>query len=153
MTKKTVGILFSIVGSIVGGIAGIATCGTISHKLILENSKRVNKFKTYYEVLNQWLILKQEGKKLESYFINAGYENIAIYGMGVIGNRLYEELKNSEIKIRYCLDKEIVCSEDEIKPVDVIIVTAMFAFDEIEDELREKVNCPIISFEEVIFLI
>lgn len=162
MKKSTVGILSSIVGAVIGAVAGVTASGTVTNKVVQQNGKRVDKFKSYYEVLNQWLMLKQEGKKIDTYFEKAGYRNIAIYGMGEVGNRLQKELEESEIKILYCLDKEAACldadsnvidMEDGLQGIDVVIVTAMFAFDEIEEDLMAKVDCPIISLEEVIFAI
>ena len=112
-------------------------------------------------MLNQWLLLKQEGKSLEKYFAENGYKTIAIYGMGEMGNRLYDELKNSSVvEIKYAIDKnaagtyselEVFDPDDEMTEVDAVIVTAIFAFDEIEDELSEKIQCPIISLEDVVY--
>ncbi len=37
--------------------------------------------------------------------------------------------------------------------VDAIIVTAIFDFDDIKKKCKEKLNCPIISLEDVIYVI
>lgn len=154
--KKQVTVLSTIVGTVAGAIA----TGIIKQKAIDEKSKKVDKFKTYYNMLNEWLMIKQEGKSLEKYFINNGYQTIAIYGMGEMGNRLYDELKNSEIKVKYAIDKEasstyseieVIEMEDELPEVDAVVVTAVFAFEDIEEKLQEVVECPIISLEDVIF--
>ena len=80
--------------------------------------------------------------------------------MGELGNHLYEELKNSSIQVKYAIDKNVdstfsdleVCSlEDELEDVDVVVVTAVFAFDEIVDEISDRVNCPVISLEDVVY--
>ena len=111
-------------------------------------------------MLNQWLILKQEGKSLIEYFNKNGYKSVAIYGMGEMGNRLYDELKDSEIELKYAIDKNaagtyselnVIGKDDDFPEVDVLVVTATFAFDEIEDELSGKVDWPIVSLEDVVY--
>ena len=80
--------------------------------------------------------------------------------MSYIGERLFEELKNSSIIIKYGIDKtkngiyfdlDIVTVEDELATVDAIIVTAFHYFDEIEKQLSRKVQCPIISIEDILY--
>jgi len=112
-------------------------------------------------MLNQWLMLKQEGKSLEKYFIDNGYKTVAIYGMGEMGNRLYDELKNStEVTVKYAVDQnaastyaeiDVIDKDDEYEDADVMVVTATFAFDDISEELSEKVEFPIVSLEDVVF--
>lgn len=152
--------LIATIAAIVGGAAGSAvTCNFLSKK-VKQEEKNVDKFKGYYNVLNKWLSLKQEGKSPEEYFLNNGYKKIAIYGMGELGNRLYDELKNSGVEVKYAIDKNIADTysglkvldlEDRLEEVDVIVVTAIFAFDEIEETLHSKVDFPIISLEDVVW--
>ena len=110
--------------------------------------------------MNQWVAVKQEGKNLADYFDKQGYKSIAIYGMSYAGERLLEELKCSDIQVQYGIDKNadniymdvnIVTMEDELKPVDAIVVTPIFFFDDIEEELSQKIDCPIISLEDVLY--
>ena len=37
------------------------------------------------------------------------------------------------------------------RSIDAIVVTPVFAFDEIVDSLKEKVDCDIVSLEDVVF--
>ena len=155
--KKGIKALVSFLG---GAILGVAGDSYFKGKIISKNNERVNKFKSYYNILNQWIILNHAGKKLEQFFINHNYKEIAVYGMGEIGNRLYEELKGSSVDIKYVIDKnagsaysesEIFTPEDKLEEVDAIIVTTVFAFEEIRSMLDKKCNCPIISLEDVVF--
>lgn len=143
---------------------GVAAGGMAANKIFrLKETKKdgkIDKFKGYYQLLNQWLILKQEGKLLDKYFVDNGYKTVAIYGMGEMGNRLYDELKNSEeVQVKYAVDQnkasiyselELLAMEDEMPEADVIVVTATFAFYEIEKELSEKVAFPIVSLEDIV---
>lgn len=151
--------IITFISFTVGAIGGIAF-KTFYKKGKNKTDDKVYKFKLYYNVLNQWLMNKQEGKSVSEYFEVNGYDTIAIYGMGELGCRLYEELKNSNINIAYAIDKEagspysnieVYSLEDDLQPVDVIIVSAIFAFDQIKKELKKKVDCPIISLEDVIY--
>lgn len=156
MKKGMVGIL----GVVIGAVAGVTTVGKIANSQDEKRVKKIDKFRDYYNLLNQWLILKQEGKSLEEYFVNNGYKSIAIYGMGEMGNRLYDELKGTDIEVKYAIDREAVSVyselevlelEDDLKEVDAIIVTAIFAFEEIEEDLMTKIDYPIISLDDVVF--
>ena len=41
--------------------------------------------------------------------------------------------------------------DDELESVDAIIVTPIYYFEEIEGKLVEKVDCPIISIEDIMY--
>lgn len=150
----------AVLSAIVGAVAGATGSGYLCSKEVNKKAEKVDKFKSYYNMLNQWLMLRQEGKSLVKYFTDHGYKTIAIYGMGEMGNRLYDELKNTEITVKYAIDKdtasiysdlEVFAPQDNLEDVDAIIVSAIFAFDEIETELSSNVSYPIISLEDVIF--
>lgn len=154
------GLLTLIVTAVVGGIGGSAAGIKLSNKTIGPIKKDVEKFKSYYSMLNQWLALKQQGKTLEKYFIDNNYKTIAIYGMGEMGKRLYDELKDTSIKVKYAIDKEassiyseleVVDKDERFEEVDAIVITATFAYSEIERELREKINFSIISLDDVVY--
>lgn len=156
MKKGMVGVLGGILGATVGALA----VGKVTGKTIDEKQGKVDKFKSYYNMLNQWLSLKQEGKSLDEYFKENNYKTIAIYGMGEMGNRLYEELKNTEVEVKYVIDKnaestyselDVMDIDDEMPQVDVVIITAVFAFDEIMENIEDKFDCPIISLEDVVY--
>lgn len=154
--------------TIIGTISGILAGSTVSYLFttymnkisIKEKNNKINKFRGYYEILNRWLLIKQDGKTLEQYFLDNGYKNIAIYGMGELGNRLYDELKNSTVKVVYAMDTnysvgysdlDIKHLEDELPETDVIVITAIFAVDEITKKLERVVNCDIISLENAVY--
>ena len=152
--------IMCILSGLIGMGAGAALTSQIRKGDSKNNNKKVDKFRSYYNVLNQWLLLKNEGKSLADYFVNNSYKNIAVYGMGELGNRLIEELKSSDINVRYGIDKnvqsvyseiEVIDLESKIENVDVIVVTAVFAFEEIENELSKRTDMPIVSLEEVIY--
>ncbi len=159
MNKGVIG----IIGTAVGAIAGAVVANQLSEKKGGggQNSENADRFKNYYNMLNHWLILKQQGKSIAQYFANHGYKKIAIYGMGEMGDRFYDEIKSSEdVEVKYAVDKnaakiysevEIFKPDENLPSADVIVVTAIYAYDEIEMELKEKLDCAIVSLEEVIY--
>lgn len=153
------GVLVAI-SSLIGCTMGILGQDYLKNKIIREKDKEIKKYKDYYHLLNQWFIIKEDKKLLADYFEKQGYKTIAIYGMGELGNHLLNELKETSIEVKYAIDKNINSTagdtnlrtiNDEFECVDAIIVTAIFAFDEIRQTLSEKCSFPIISLEEVVF--
>ncbi len=150
----------AVFSTLIGAAAGFAGSSYLGNKKVEQKAEKVDKFKGYYNMLNQWLILKQEGKTLEKYFLDNGYKTIAIYGMGEMGNRLYDELKGTSVEVKYAIDKNaastyseltVIDPDDDYEPVDAVIVSAIFAFDEIEGQLSGKLDCPVVSLEDVVY--
>lgn len=149
----------AVAGTVIGIILGIGFMSLSKSRGEKKNNK-LFKFKMYYNMLNQWLQLRNAGVNLQEYFMNHNYNVIAIYGMGEIGERLYEELKlENKILVKYAIDQysgsivsdlEVICMQDELKDVDAIVVTSVFAFDEIKKNLRQKVKYPILSLDNII---
>lgn len=113
-----------------------------------------------YNVLKRWFALKQQNKRICTYFEKNGYERIAIYGMSDLGMYLHTELADSSIQTLYAIDRRaeklkmgfpILTIEDFLPEVDIIIVTAVYFFKEIDEVLRNKVICPVISLEDVLY--
>lgn len=122
--------------------------------------KQRDKQNLYLRLLNQWLMNYQHGVRIENYLLNQGFHRIAIYGCGMLGERLYQELADSEVHVAYGIDQKGVAIspnlrtytlQDYIEEVDGIIITVIPEFSEIRRSLREKVTCPIISLEDVIY--
>lgn len=159
--KKGLGRVFpALTGMAAGAIAGAIAARvkpTKRNKELMEGHKKVHEL---YMAFDQWLRIRQEGKTLVEYFEKNDYKTVAIYGMKELGERLYDELENTGIEVRYIIDKnadaiyadvDVVTPDDELKPVDVIVVTAIYYFDEIEENLSDKVDCPIVSLEDILY--
>lgn len=152
--------IISIVSAFVGAAAG----AVIVKKLTVEETEKVrtvsDKHLNLFLMMSQWVKVKQEGKNLAAYFENYGYKKIAIYGMSYAGETLVDELKDKGITVAYGIDKcadslyadvEIVTMDDVLRPVDAIVVTAITFYDEIKEELSRKIDCPIISLEDILY--
>lgn len=155
MQKKVIGAVTLGSLALIGGVVYKSVS-----RILHEKEKKVNKYKKYYNITNQWLYHKNQGKNLAEYFEEKGYNNIAIYGMGELGCRLYEELKDTNITISYAIDKEANSKYTEIKvidadqafdKVDAIVVTAVFDFETIKEKLESKTDSPIISLDDIFY--
>lgn len=150
----------SVFSAFVGALAGAGAVGKAERDKRKKAEKLSGKFLAMFHMMNQWVKVKQEGKNLSSFFEKNNYRKVAIYGMSHIGETLLEELRGTEIEVAYGIDKRVLSSHADIKivlpeelpgRVDAIVVTAIDFFDEIEEMLREKVECPIISIEDIVF--
>lgn len=156
MNKGVIGVLSSLVGAGVGAVATGKVMGDKANQWQQMSDKHL----ALYLMMNQWVKIKQEGKNLSEYFEKNNYKNIAIYGMSYAGETLIDELRGTGICIKYGIDKnadriysdiDIVSMESDLEDVDAVVVTAITFFDEIEAKLSEKIDCPIISLEDILY--
>lgn len=111
------------------------------------------------ELYNRWLIKERQGKKISDFLEYYGYVNVAIYGLGHLGKALYYDLRDSKIDVKYGIDKnkkinvenmEVYHSCEAIEKVDAIIITSIFACEEIEREYGDKLPGVVLSIEDII---
>lgn len=156
MKKGIISVLSALTGAVIG--AGV------TEKVKRESINKANhygvKHLEMFLLMNQWVRIKQKGGNLASYFEKAGCKKIAIYGMGYVGETLIEELKGTDIEVAYGIDQKadsifsdinVVSLDCCLDNVDAIVVTAIHFFDEIEEKLSEKVDCPILSLEDILY--
>lgn len=114
----------------------------------------------YLDMMNQWLILKHEGKSMEEWLINRGYNRIAIYGMGLYGRHLVRELSGSRITIDYGIDKKkmepyngiTVLQPDKMLPqADLIVNSVICCKNTVIDTLRGISESPVIGLDDLVF--
>lgn len=106
--------------------------------------------------------------KIRDVLKRRGYVNIGIYGGGVLGTLLYEDLDDTEINVRLVIDKEnepmfpydvpIINPEqlDDSHHLDAIVVTVWSSetnnmdFVRICDALRKRTKCHILPINDLI---
>lgn len=119
------------------------------------------RFEIGFQILNHWLRLRQKGRTLIPFFKDNMVMSIAIYGMGALGERLYDELKNSGITVAYGIDRiaasinipelKIYGSEENAFPeTEVIVVTPVQDYWAIVRGLEKKTKAVIISLEDIL---
>lgn len=160
MKKGTLSILSAATGTLVGAIIGTRAIAQTVGKVGSQAKQLSDKHLALFLMMNQWVKVKQEGKSLSSYFEKNGYKEIAIYGMSYAGETLLNELKGTDICVAYGIDKnadviyadvDVVSVEDTLKDVDAVVVTAITFFDEIEKMLDAKLDCPVLSLEDILY--
>ena len=156
MKKTVIGIL-SLLG---GAVAGMIGTKRVMQKKLNTATEYSDKHLSLFLMMNQWVKVKQEGKNLAAYFEKNGFMRIAVYGMSYAGETLIEELKDTGIEVAYGIDKhadkifstvDVISVDDSFEKVDAVIVTAITFFYDIKDMLCEKVDCPVISLEDILY--
>ncbi|KHD15795.1 hypothetical protein [Clostridium butyricum] len=136
-------------------------------KDIIEQKRKKSMYYEYYNNLNVWIKIKNSYFQIEDYIKENNINSIAIYGVGDLGTRLYEELKESSVEIKYFTDKKFIDNDgyaeydnipmvniknyEEKDSVDAIIITPFFYYESIKKDLKSfGVNVPIISLDTIL---
>ena len=122
-------------------------------------NRETEKYRSYFYTMVRLYNVKIEGKPVDHLLQQKGFSKIAIYGMGEVGNILYEELKNTDITVAYGIDQSggrhpdiKVIKMDEIQEeTDAIVVTIPFAYESVKKDLEKIVSCPVISLEHLLY--
>lgn len=102
---------------------------------------------------NSTLTILENEKSLGRYIIQKYGDSTAVYGYGIVGKHLCNELKRNEIKINPAKIHEkvpIYVSKDQLPQDVTLIVTAMYYYGEIEQAMVKKGIKKIISIEKII---
>lgn len=151
--------IIATISTVLGVAAGAAVVGKAASGETSKIKQMSEKHLALYLLMNRWVEVKQEGKNLVDYFHKNNYKTIAIYGMNYTGERLLNELKGSEVIVKYGIDQrademctsvDLITMNDVLPEVDAIVVTPIFFFNEIRDKLSDKIDCPIVSLEDVL---
>lgn len=114
-----------------------------------------------FHLYDKWIQIKNSRKSLADYFKDNLINCVAIYGLGSIGKRLYEELTEEHIEVAYGIDQnaekihvdnlEIKKPDSKLPVVDAVIVTP-WSFYEIEKDIYQRMgrNIDIIFIEDII---
>lgn len=149
--------------SLIGVIEGIAL-----YKIIKEAKSRkqndsiiIKKNIEVIKLLDKMLYRKQRGHTIENYLKEHNLQTVAIYGMSYVGFRLYDELKQAGVVVKYGIDQnaerirmqeiDILYPDEELPEVDAIIVTATFFYEEIEKKLSRQVSAKVYSLKEILY--
>lgn len=118
-----------------------------------------DKFEHYLNILDAWMDLRENGRRLDTWFLERGYREIGVYGYGTLGKHLIRELEESEIRVRFIVDRQqgkipagipAFRPEEELPETDVVVVSATFYYDDIYRKLRENGAGKVVSLERII---
>lgn len=128
---------------------------------VKELERKFHKHVQFYQLLVRWMKGKNNGIHISKILSEHGIFRVVIYGFAELGELLYEELSDSEVSIAYILDKnpakctsytgvEILAPISGMEKPDAVIVTAIYYFNEIKDELNRLGYQNIYSLREII---
>lgn len=147
VTKKS-GIMF---------LLGIGICKYFDNKVSIEKEAGIERNNLFIQTLDRWMTLRDNGISIERYLRKLNCKKVAIYGLGKIGNHLYEELRRTQIEI-VGIDRADIYNnyqmpvykpDDCFEDIDLIIVTS-FEYEVIFQKLREKYTGKIVSFQQLL---
>ena len=118
-----------------------------------------------FNTMKKWLENRNRGRTFVDYFHEYGYRTIAIYGAGDLGRLLFEEIKDSDIKVSYFVDRNgegilenegiRVITVDRIKEmplVDAIVITPVGNYEAISKALAiEAPELSTINLREAVY--
>ncbi len=110
----------------------------------------------YFGLMDTWMTNREAGIHISELLKKNGYNSASIYGMGRLGQRLYNELKADNYKVIFVTDQRRIehndfIDLDSVMPeTDVMIVTAVCDFVNIKRTMSKKIDCPIISLDYIL---
>lgn len=123
----------------------------------------LEKLRINTEVMNRWLFLKSRGIGISDFLVKKGWKKVVIYGGAQLGERIYDELTETGIEILYIIDqnpdavnlKNLVnvysLEEEWNETPDIMIVTPVYYFNEIKEQIKGSIKCPIVSIKEILW--
>lgn len=135
----------------------------LKNEKLCEKQNAINtqylKLETAFSLAIKWLEIKQKGYNLSEYFRKNDIQTIAIYGMSYLGCRLYDELENGDIEVRYLLDRkpnkmdsilEFGSLDGEKLLIDAIVVTVALTEKQVINEIKQKGYQKVVGLSEVL---
>lgn len=146
---------------------GTMACINLLEKIYGEEYGKKRKFRFYFALRNRYgkkkvqeimtlnLLLTEEFetkytlflKELEEYFIIHNIKNVAIYGMGNVGNVFLEVAPKININIKYGIDQgkkseslKVISPQDQFEEVDALIITLINHDMEVEKVLKDRMK-------------
>lgn len=151
-------------------VGGAYFAGTLKKMTTNKNQEKNDKaihhrLNTYYDIMTLWMQHIQEDRYIGEYLYDHGFHSIAIYGRGKIGTLLYQELRNSKVKVKCFVDEvtreefkgiddipNIVIKDISKQDVDAVVVTPCFDMKNITKVLLNAgCNTKIVSLYDVLF--
>lgn len=148
-------------------IIGIETYALFVYEKALDKSeKNTERYKIYYSALIKIFKNMKKNINMSEYLLKNGICNVAIYGKGTLGEVFYNEIKDSDVNIECFIDRNAtnggtygegipVKSIEEFAEstsVDAIIISPIFEFESISEELlKNNISNKRISLEEIVY--
>lgn len=155
MMKKIIKNIFFILSGIVIGAYWMAK--KCEEELICKE-KRAQRNARSTKSACRWIRAIQDNKRIKDYFDNRNMNAVAVYGMGELGKCLVQEIEKSGIEIKCVIDRnkcinayeyQIFSPDDDLPRVDAVIVTPVYDYKAISENLRKHTDAQIISLDDI----
>ena len=110
--------------------------------------------------LYKWILLLHRGVSFEQFFKYHNIHKIAVYGYGVLGELLIEELHGTSINVAYIVDRNfkdkllknipIFAPEDLLPEVDFIVITIVKGYEEVFLAMKEKLHGKVVLLDDIL---
>lgn len=131
----------------------------------MDKFENTNKEMDCFVTMKRWLENRNKNHTFVDYFNASGYKTVAIYGAGDLGKLLYEEIKDSNIKVSYFVDRNgeglknvdgipVVMLKDVVnqEQVDVMVVTPAGNFEAISRDIVKNVpQMCLVSLKDAVY--
>ena len=125
------------------------------------NAGSVYNFYGEFELMRDYMYKKLMDRCISRYLNEQKLKNIAIYGMGQIGQLFLWDMQKSGINVKYAIDRNagsmLFCGIPTVKPdtelekVDAIVICTLPHLDAVIKNLREKTEAQILPLRKLIF--
>lgn len=125
------------------------------------SQNEVNRFELFYHILAKWLYIRQRNRNLVPYFEDNFIRNVAVYGMGALGERLVDELEGTQVMVSFAIDRMAErkkfgkltifgLDEADYPETELLIVTPVHDYWDIVELMQDRINVPIVSLEDIV---
>ena len=120
----------------------------------------MNKDEICSKMLYSWVRLKQKQYSIADFLEYLGIESVLIYGAGLYGILILNELRESKIKVVAGVDAEggrldfnlnVLSPKDELPDTDAIIITPIWVSDEIIRNLEKQGKSRCINLDDLVY--
>ena len=139
-------------------VLGMSATRHFLNKIMKEKERKIERQNADIEMLERWMTLRDKGIAIDRYLQDLNCRKVAIYGLAMLGNHLYEELKKTNIEIAG-IDRADIYDNYQMpiyKPddvgygdIDLIIVTS-YSYEKIYPSLRKLYKGKIMSLRQLI---
>lgn len=122
---------------------------------------REDKLKKIIDCFDIWMYTREEGCRIDEYLKKRKVQAVGIYGYGKLGRHLLKELLDTEIEVKWLMDKKdvgetISCpyldsnSTQIPLDIDIVINTALGNIEEVEKKFIDLGFNRVITLDELL---
>ncbi len=123
-----------------------------------QDTNELSRLQLNNELLVKWLHLTYSGKTIYNYLSKHNYNKIGVYGLNDIGVLLCDELNDKllyamDVKANYMnidIEAPLYDPNDDLPESDLIIIAVVNYYKSVKEQLKNRVNCPIVSLMDII---